>query len=265
MFQKSNLAVILTYRFNPNRNPNVAPLCAKAWASLNPGAVYFVDGSLEKTTLPEMENLHMIHVPYEGNFNLSFMRNVGARAACDAGYKYIQIMDCDIFPSNPKFLEAALGYLRSQNKDSLRPLVINAPHEIQSFEKTFDSSYQDFLNFDHDKSPRKSYSYSIMLHKSSILYALNGFDEAYQVWGAEDDDFLLRLKRAGFMSSCLPGHKLIHSAHDNDTVRLAKDATDQYQKNLTRFRRAQAGEMPLKRMSDDWGLHPVPRPEASVK
>jgi GT2 family glycosyltransferase len=34
--------------------------------------------------------------------------------------------------------------------------------------------------------------------KTSVLHEIEGFDEFYQVWGAEDDDLYNRLQAAGY-------------------------------------------------------------------
>jgi GT2 family glycosyltransferase len=80
------------------------------------------------------------------------------------------------------------------------------------------------------------------------------------VWGAEDDDFLVRASRAGFRAAQLPSPALIHSYHTSDTCDLAKKQSDQYQKNYSRFKQTVAGKLPQIRMPYDWGLHSSPRP-----
>ena len=127
-----SVALILPFRHNPNRDSNVPKLCVKAWLEQPMiSKVIFVDGSAEKLDLEEHEKIIHIHVPYEGYFNLSFMRNVGARRAVDLGIKYLQIMDCDIFPQTLGYIKACITQLK--NADMIRPYVLNSPISVPNF------------------------------------------------------------------------------------------------------------------------------------
>jgi hypothetical protein len=256
----NRVAVIIPFRVNPNREDRVPRLCVKAWAS-EPlvDAVIFVDGSPKPLELEPSGKVIQIHVPYDGNFNLPFMRNVGVRRASDEGFIFVQIMDSDIFPpESSEYFKMSLREM--QRVDMLKPFVINSYRSVPDFATNEDEGYRDFLKPDVRKCKRKVFSYSTMFMKVAVPRKIHGWDEAYEVWGAEDDDFLVRASRAGFRNVNLNRPALIHSHHTKDTCDLAKKQTDQYQKNYNRFKTTVAGKLPQLRMPKDWGLCKIPRP-----
>lgn len=250
------VAIVLPYRFNPLRDSYVLPLCLQAWSRLQPGAIILVDSSEEKVQLPKIDNLVHLYRPYEGPFNLSFMRNVGGRYAADNGFKFVQMMDADIFPASNNYLEACIAMMDKFHM--LRPLVINSPDKIPNFNALQYNKYLDFLNVDITKAPRKTYSYSTMFQNIEVLKRIHGWDEAFKMWGAEDDDYLHRATQAGFKAGSLAGQKLIHSHHVGDTAKKSREGP-YYQENFNRWRQGMAGQLPIVRMPEDWGLYPIPR------
>jgi GT2 family glycosyltransferase len=255
------ICVVIPYKYNPNRRERVARLCVKAWAE-EPMVdhVFVVDASPKMVLdLHKSEKVTKIMVPYEGNFNLPFLRNVGVRKAVDQGYLYAQIMDSDIFPQSQDYLKKCLRSM--QRVQMVRPFVVNSPSAVPNFETTSELEYQKFLKPDLSKCNRKVFSYSTMFMNLQVPRKIHGWDEAYEVWGAEDDDFLVRASRAGFRVTNLDGPMLVHSHHESDTCDLAKKKSDQYQKNYNRFRMTVAGKLPQIRMPHDWGLCKKPRPQ----
>lgn len=248
----------MPYRSSPARKEIVPKLAVKAWLEMtSPDILIFVDGSVEKIDLPKDKRILHIHVPYEGNFNLSFMRNVGMRKAIDLGYPYIQIMDSDIFPTSDKYFENCISL--TNKADMLRPFVANSLHSIVDFESINDKVYSDFINLDMSIVKTKRFSYSTTFQKAEICKKLHGYDEKFQLWGAEDDDYLARVKQAKFKVLGLPNSLLVHSWHEPDTAIKAKKQTKHYQKNYDRWKQTLAGKLPIVRMPNDWGLHSKPR------
>jgi len=220
-------------------------------------AVILVDGSEEKLLVDEASQLHHLHVPYDGNFNLSFMRNIGVRKAADLGFEFVQIMDSDIFPENTAYIEACLSAM--SKVDMVKPYVVNSPVAVTDVE------YDKFTKPNLAKCKRKVFSYSTMFMRISAPKKIHGWDEAYQIWGAEDDDFLVRASRTGFRSGNMKSPLLVHSHHLSDTCNKAKKETDQYDKNFARFKKTRAGLLPNIRMPDDWGLHLKPRTSVMLR
>jgi GT2 family glycosyltransferase len=147
-----------------------------------------------------------------------------------------------------------------QKVDMVKPFVVNSPDSVPEFFSTNDQGYRAFLKPDLSKCKRKVFSYSTMFMKLAAPKRIHGWDETYEVWGAEDDDFLVRASRAGYKAINLNGPVLVHSDHESDTCDLAKKKSNQYEKNYARFRMTVAGKLPQIRMPYDWGLHKVPRP-----
>lgn len=251
------IAVVIPFRKNPNRSDEVPKLCVEAWLK-EPliSSVIFVDGSTEKLELNH-DNLIHLHVPYDGNFNLSFMRNVGVRHAVDNGFQFVQIMDSDIFPQDGNYVAKCLDLM--DRVDMLRPYVVNSPVAVTDVER------ESFLKPNLAKCKRKVFSYSTMFMKTAVPKRIHGWDEAYQIWGAEDDDFLVRASRSGYRVGNIKAPMLIHSHHESDTCKKAKQETDQYQKNYDRFKKTRAGLLPNIRMPDNWGLHHKPRTSVMLR
>jgi hypothetical protein len=150
----NRIAVVIPFRRNPNREDRVPKLCVKAWlADRLVDAVIFVDGSPERLELESSDKLIQIHVPYDGNFNLSFMRNVGVRRASEEGFIFAQIMDSDIFPQSANYLKLCLRGM--QRVDMLKPFVLNAPGPVPDFFGIDDEAYRAFLKPDLAKCKRK--------------------------------------------------------------------------------------------------------------
>lgn len=248
------IAVVMPFRRNPNRGDRVAQLCVASWLN-DPlvDALILVDGSAEPLETSASEKMIHIHCPYDGDFNLSFMRNVGVRRACDDGFFFVQIMDTDIFPQSSKYLQNCIKKISSV--DMIRPYVVNSDQSAEDFEE---DSFAEFLNPNLETLKIKRHSYSTMFMRVKVPLRINGWDQEYKIWGAEDDDFLARATKSGFKAGTLTDPCLIHSHHNKDTADLAKNKTDQYNKNLKRFQKTMRGELPIKRGSDNWGLelHP---------
>ena len=246
------IAVVIPFRKNSNRSEEVPKLCVEHWLQQPMvSSVVFVDGSDDKLEIAHDRLVHL-HVPYDGNFNLSFMRNVGVRKAIDMGFDFVQIMDSDIFSQTDNYIHSCV-MLMNRGLDMLRPFVINSPVAIN------DTDWEKFANPELEKCKRKVYSYSTMFMRTAVPKSIHGWDEAYQIWGAEDDDFLVRASRGGYRVGNIERPWLIHSHHESDTCKKAKQETDQYQKNYDRFKKTRAGVLPNIRMPDNWGLHPKPR------
>jgi len=250
-------AVVMPYRGSSTRTSRVVELCVSAWLEMPlVSSVILVDSSNTPLSF-DNEKIDVIHRPYSGKFNLAFMRNVGLRHAIDSGIEHVQIMDTDIFPSSDLYSKKCLGLMTLC--DMVKPYVLNSPSEVPDRMSFKDKQYQGFLNVDLDKCKRKVFSYSTIFMKTKIAAVLHGHDEAYETWGSEDDDFMIRAQRAGFKVRQLPKPELIHSWHEEDTKIEAKNNTDQYDKNYKRFKLTMAGKLPQIRMPEDWGLCSQPR------
>lgn len=246
----SKIALVIPYRKTPNRDEAILHYCIKAWSKLNPDEIILVDSSEKKV---EIDGVTHLYRPYKGKFNLSFMRNVGMRYALDNGFDYVQIMDNDIFPKYNTYFENCLKLM--PDYDIVFPLVANSPKTIPSLDN---DPYKEFLNINLNEVKIKRYSYSTTFQKIQVPQKLHGYDEAFELWGAEDDDYRVRSRRQGFKSCRLPNEVLIHSWHHGDTAKKSRK-TKQYDRNVERFKKTTAGLLPDVRMPDDWGLHPEPR------
>lgn len=257
------LALAFPYRENPNRPDVVLLKSLRAWMEQDRAdLIILVDGSRKKTNLPDINILNHIHIPYDGPFNLSFMRNVGARAAIEGDCELIHMMDSDIFPKKG-YLNKVVDFM--EEVDIVQPYVINSSKSISGFEKTSDKTYLDFINLVNAKKQSSRHSTSTILQRVSVVKELNGYDEAYEVWGGEDDDYCRRAQQAGFKISKYKEESLIHSWHIQDTKNKAKGAVGAHARNRMRYVATVKGKLPIKRMPDDWGLSVRPRPEVSVE
>lgn len=263
----ASVAIIIGYRHAPARDPAVVTRCAAAWLACPEVArCYVVDGSATPVPLFADRRLRRVSVPYDGPFNLPFLRNVGARRAIDDGFRFAQIMDADIFPSAPTYLGRCLAAIADGHL--LMPRVIDAPVAAPPIapgaDPWGDPAFCRFLA-SLDGAGRDVLSYSTVFLDLAVPQRLRGWDERYQVWGAEDDDFLWRARAAGFVDRALPEPPLIHAWHPPHSEQQAKQQTAHYARNLHRFRSAQLGLLPLVRMPADWGRWGHPRPRVSPR
>jgi GT2 family glycosyltransferase len=264
---RPEIALVIPFRSNPNREDRVLRRCLRAWAAQahRPAVIVLADGSPQPVETEDSENLVHLHVPYAGPFNAGFLRNVGLRRAVDLGFAYVQLMDADLFPASPHYLTACLQLIR--HFDLILPYAADVPVPVPDFTSPADAAYRSFVaaaRSDPAPGERRFFSYALLFMRAVVPRALHGFDEAYQVWGGEDDDYLVRALQAGFRASRLHAGALVHARHVQDTVIEAKLGTGHYRANLERLARAKAGLLPLRRMPADWGLAPQPRPVLSV-
>jgi hypothetical protein len=208
-----------------------------------------VDGSEQPVDVPE--GIEHIHVPYTGLFNLSFHRNVGARRAIDSGFKYLQMMDGDMFPSSPNYLDICLKHIGKY--DMLRPYVVNHYNSVPDFKTTADDDFKRFLKLDLKKVKTKRFSYSTVFMKSLVADKIHGWPEYIAGYGAEDDIALLHITRAGFKVGSMRAPALIHSYHDRDDRK-----SDHYKNNVKTLHKIRGGQLkPIH--PEDWGKHNKPR------
>lgn len=260
------IAVVIGYRHAPARDPAALAGCVTAWlACPGVGRCYVVDGSDAPVALAPHRRLRRIRVPFDGPFNLSFLRNVGARRAIDDGFRFAQMMDADIFPSARSFVGHCLEAIAGCHL--LMPRVVDAPLPAPpmptGLDPWRDEAFRRFLR-SPDGAGRDVWSYSTVFLDLDVPRRLHGWDERYQVWGAEDDDFLLRARAAGFVDRPLEGPPLVHAWHPPHGERRAKQLTAHYAHNLHRLRTTRLGLLPIVRMPADWGRWGHPRPRASA-
>lgn len=258
------IAVVIGYRRAPTRDVAVLARCVAVWlACPGVGRCYVVDASPEPAPLAAHRRLARLHVPHSGPFNLAFLRNVGVRRALDDGFRYAQIMDADIFPSAADVVARCFEQLGGRHL--LMPRVVDAPltaPALDAADPWADAAFTAFLA-SPDGAGRDVHSYSTVFVDLAVPRRLRGWDEGYQVWGAEDDDFLWRARLAGFAVGTLDAPRLVHAWHPPATEQHAKRASDHYARNVYRYRSTQLGLLPVVRMPADWGRWGHPRPGAS--
>jgi GT2 family glycosyltransferase len=260
MSSKNGVGLVFAYRHNPNRNVDVCISSLRSWKNLNPDKIYFVDGTYGPTVeLPEdLEDIQHIKVPYDGDFNLSFLRNVGMRRCIEDGLQYVQLMDTDLFPATIDYFEECKR-LAEQGFDFIMPFVVDSPREFPDDATFGTDEYQSFISVNPSYTARSVHSYSTTFQKIDVCKKLRGFDEKYSVWGGEDDDYHYRVITAGCKIARLPvgQHFLVHSFHVRDTHKRAH-ANGAYSNNIKRLNLTRAGKLPLVRNSEKWGLLEVP-------
>ena len=257
--KRTGISVVIPYKHNTNRPEDTLRLCIKSWLEQEkkPDYVIVADGSLTPIDLTSFgEHVIHKHVPFKGDFNLSFLRNVGIRAAIDAGSEHVQIMDNDIFPQSKDHLAICLDLMKAT--DIVMPFVANSETRVPLFESTGDKSYIDFVNQELKKIKVQRFSYSTMFLKLSVPIATNGFCELFEKWGGEDDAFIHMALRMGFKAKKMKSPLLMHSYHEQDTQKSAKSG-DSYQRNLDLLRKVRSGKITPHDLNTDWGMKESPR------
>lgn len=113
----------------------------------------------------------------------------------------------------------------------------NMVSQCKNLIKTHDSVYfrYGFLSEDETKQEKSFFEYEpeflgneevtgTTLYKTSILKAINGYDEFYHGWGAEDTDVHLRLKNAGYNTYFYKDEILIKHQWHPKTYRSKKSS-----------------------------------------
>jgi glycosyltransferase involved in cell wall biosynthesis len=260
MSSKNGVGLVFAYRHNPNRNVDVCISSIRAWKHLQPEKIYFVDGTVGDTiSLPDdLKDVQHIKVPYDGDFNLSFLRNVGMRKCIEDGIRYIQLMDADVFPSRIDYFEEC-SRLAEQGFDFIMPFRLESPREFPDDAAFGTDEYRSFISINPTYTSNSVHSYSTTFQKIDVCKKLRGFDEKYSVWGGEDDDYYFRVIAAGYKIARLPmdQHFIVHSFHIRDTHKKAH-ASGAYANNVKRLNLTRVGKLPLVRNNEQWGHTKLP-------
>ncbi|MBS3062756.1 MAG: glycosyltransferase [Candidatus Diapherotrites archaeon] len=159
-----------------------------------------------------------------GAFNLPKAKNVGAGLA--RGEKILFTNFDDVFQANA--LEAVLLALRGQQKLFVEIRRLDFPEErVEGTDLV--NGFEGACRLPGvNPNPRAGDVQA--LDKRALMEVLNGFDEAFEGWGAQDTDIRMRAVNAGFR--CLNLFPLTSILHQNHDSLHALEGRDQnYRKN----------------------------------
>ncbi|SAK94101.1 Galactosyltransferase [Caballeronia pedi] len=186
-----------------------------------------------------------------GRFSRARLANLGARMCTG---RVICIHDADMI-ANPRYMKMAVDSLMdANNSDAVCPFarVVNTAGELRrSFIESGD--YDELAPFAaSDEADLPNGMSSLYTNTSGALNVfvraefirIGGFDPAFEGWGGEDDDLLLRATRLGVRWHTLAGaDSLLFHMHHDTAVRADWFGLPEVQAN--RKKGFECGEIPL--------------------
>ena len=184
-------------------------------------------------------------------FSRARLANLGARMCTS---RVICFQDIDMI-ANPKYMKAAIDSLMdTNNSDAVCPFVrvVNTAGELRrSFIESGD--YDELAPFascdEADLPPDMNLLYAntsgaLNVFRRSEFIRIGGFDPAFEGWGGEDDDLMLRATRLGVRWHSLTGADalLFHLHHD---TAARTDWAGQPEVQANRKKGLECGEIPL--------------------
>lgn len=150
---------------------------------------------------------------YGGPVNSAFLRN---RAAEVASGSMVLLLDADIFPNPPLFMESAEKVCGGCEKVVMLPclyLTKWASRQLERGRKSAEKLLAGYFAFERRYFNHLASPSSVLAFAKDDYWTIGGFDEAFNGHGYEDFDFMLRLALH---------HRLIPPAADlltNETYR----------------------------------------------
>lgn len=153
---------------------------------------------------------------------LAAARNLGARAAIDAGAELLVFLDVDCLPA-PELIG---GYVAAAGKTA-PGLLLSGPVTYLSppGPRGYDLSRLDAYDAPHPARPAPARGETIVGGEHELFWSLSfaldaatwgrigGFDEAYIGYGAEDTDFAQRARAAGVGLAWVGDARAFHQHH----------------------------------------------------
>ncbi len=204
------LTIVLTYR---NRNLQIVKTCLDSLQNQTNSnfSLFLINyGSSEKYVL-ELENLiksysFLKYIPVSTNFQLwnkSRAINIALKK-CDT--PYFLMGDIDLI-YHPEMVEKCIGLIKKYDSVYFKYAYLNQRESSKS------GSFFDFQPSFYGNSEVTGTT----LYQTEILKEINGYDEFYHGWGAEDTDVHLRLKNAGYSVYFYEAEILVkHQWHPKD-------------------------------------------------
>jgi glycosyltransferase involved in cell wall biosynthesis len=176
--------------------------------------------------------------------------NVGIRRAKT---KYLMTCDADIIYS-PRYIEDCIAVLRTAPLSVVCAPMFDLPEDSKDLTERAANhgGYFDLKRWKEQCSPRLGWAFhpSITITFTAFYQCVRGYDEFYEVWGAEDEDLMLRFRRLGLQPKVLDsGSFYLHQWHPKFEDVPGGKENNQIQRNGVYFRRMHS----IMRNDRDWG------------
>jgi glycosyltransferase involved in cell wall biosynthesis len=216
--------------------------------------IMLVDYGSDRESVPHMRALcaefkaHYRRVEHLGVWNKAHCLNVGIR---EAQSTYILSTDVDIVFSE-SYVSEAVGELRRDPLQVIYSQSLDLPEATAKSHLSINPSEINQLR--HLATPRFAHpSAGINLARRSFYQMLNGYDEAFTVYGGEDDDLSRRFEYLGLVSGCVaPRAFYLHQWHPKHEGLEAQELTEHLTKNAEYLKRHHS----IRRNPTGWGIAP---------
>ncbi len=155
-------------------------------------------------------------VPVEGAevWSRSRCLNIGIRRAAT---KYLMVSDVDMLFS-PRFLTEAVAALERSPLSLIGAAMLDLPETSVEVLRRASQTGEDLQLHRWKASSTARFGWrfhpSVLVARTSLLALIRGYDEFYEVWGAEDDDLFRRLTVLGLRPRTLgPEGFYLHQWH----------------------------------------------------
>lgn len=172
-------------------------------------------------------------------WNISRARNIGIRSA-RADYVMTTDVDC-IFA--PNFIETILRY-------TAKDKIVHC--RISDLPEDYKDKSGDLFWMNKVSTLRPVHGYGgCQVFPRKWVFKINGFDEAYKGWGADDTDFFHRATQDGLESIWIEKEtSFFHQWHPMDN---RFEDREQVNENRLRLKLTEMGKLPIVRNDSGWG------------
>ena len=144
--------------------------------------------------LKNFGNILIVRDDSDGFINLSRLRNLGIKAANN---DFLLNLDVDIYWDVKLFKDFLNNGLRENLVIDMLPCLYttNSGYRSISKRKNAEKLIDDYFSFSRKYAIHLAIPSSVILFRKELALKISGFDEAYEGYGYEDLDFILRYKR----------------------------------------------------------------------
>ncbi len=221
--------------------------------------IIIVDYGNERETRKQLELLSQsfdcIHVKVDNivEWNRSHCLNIGIKTARTP---FVMLADADMIFA-PNYLDVVISQLKFNPLGYIVSSMLDLPEGAQPILENcaVEQTAPDLIALKAISRNRFTLPYHVSLHAASLplYYLINGYDEYYRLYGAEDEDLYLRFRLLGLNTISISSESFyLHQWHPKHQGVKSKNLSEVIENNLNHFKRNHS----LVRNNNGWGLKP---------